>query len=321
MQLVDVGEGPLLDDILRETHEIWADRLEPAAYRKFWLAQRRTPWGRDHLHRLALVEGDTVVASAKIYEFSAVVDGQAVGVCGLGAVFTQTAHRGSGAARELIEQVLARAVDRGQRLALLFSEIGIDYYARIGFTPVPTHDVTFHVTPPVRRGAPATMVRAGDDRDFDAMVGLGRTMAAPFRFHLERDRGVIHYAVVKQRLRAGLGPTGRDLQFFIAEEGTSAVAYVVLAVEGDSWTLLECGDRDPTGARVGAIMQVLIAREPSRRPPTVAGRLPHGFLPPQMTVAGSREPKELMMVRPLGGFALDTPLAANEVMYWRSDLF
>jgi hypothetical protein len=27
----------------------------------------------------------------------------------------------------------------------------------------------------------------------------------------------------------------------------------------------ECGDRDPSGARVGAILQALIAREPAKR--------------------------------------------------------
>lgn len=322
MHLVDVGDGPLLDTILRETHTIWADRLEPAPYRQFWLAQLKTPWGRDHLCRLALVDGDTVLASTKVYEFTAVLDGELVGVCGLGAVFTQHAHRGGGHARVLIELVLARALERGQQLALLFSEIGVDYYARMGFAAIATHDATIRVTPPERRGAPATMVRAGDDRDYDAIVPLGRTLATPFRFHLDRDRGVIQYGIVKQRLRAGLGPAGiREVQFFVAEEGASAVAYVVLGVDGDRWTLLECGDRDPTGARVGAIMQVLIAREPSRQAPTVVGRLPHGFLPPQMTVVGTHEPKELMMIRPLGDFRVAAPLEEHQVMYWRNDLF
>lgn len=322
MQLIDVGEGPLLDEILRETHTIWADRIDPAPFRQFWLAQLRTAWGREHLCRVALVDGGRVLASTKVYEFTARVDGEAVGVCGLGAVFTQTAHRRSGHARELIDRVLARAVGRGQRLALLFSEIGMDYYARIGFTAVATHDATFRVTPPRQRGAPATMVRAGDDRDYEAVVRLGRAQAAPFRFHLDRDRSVVHYGIVKQRLRAGFGPAGlRELQFFIAEEGTSAVAYVAIGVEGDRWTLLECGDRDVTGARVGAILQVLLAREPSRRPPVIVGRLPPGFLPPQMAVVDRHEAKELMMIRPLGDFRLAAPLAEDQVLYWRNDLF
>jgi hypothetical protein len=42
-------------------------------------------------------------------------------------------------------------------------------------------------------------------------------------------------------------------------------------VIGDTWTLEECGDRDPSGAGVGALLQALIAREPSERRPTIRG--------------------------------------------------
>jgi hypothetical protein len=66
---------------------------------------------------------------------------------------------------------------------------------------------------------------------------------------------------------------------------------------------------------------VLIAREPSQRPPTIVGRLPHGFLPPQMTVVDTHEPKEMMMIRPLGDFRIAAPLEEHQVFYWRNDLF
>src|SRR5204862_3890546 len=104
-----------------------------------------------------------------------------------------------------------------------------------------------------------------------------------FRFHLVRDRDLVHYAIAKKRLLAGLGPAGaREVQFFIAEEGASAVAYVVITARRhgsdqgaaiDS-LLEECGDRDPAGARVGAILQALIAREPAEIRPTITGWLP-----------------------------------------------
>jgi GNAT superfamily N-acetyltransferase len=268
------------------------------------------------------MDGDTVLASTKIYDFDAVLDSRPVGVCGLGAVFTLPAHRGHGHATTLIERVLEQALAKGQRLSLLFSEIGIDYYARIGFTAVPSHDATFRVADPPQRGAPATLVRVGDDRDYEAMAAMGRVRGSPFRFHLDRDRGLVQYAIAKQRLRAGLTADGaRELQFFVAEEGATAVAYVVLAVEGGVWTILECGDRDPTGARIGAMFQVLIAREPSQRPPTINGRLPPGLLPPQMTVVDRVTSNEIMMIRPLGGTRIDRALEEHEVLYWRNDLF
>jgi hypothetical protein len=45
---------------------------------------------------------------------------------------------------------------------------------------------------------------------------------------LDRDLELVQYAIAKKRLLAGLGPAGaRELWCFIAEEGASAVAYVV----------------------------------------------------------------------------------------------
>ncbi len=46
----------------------------------------------------------------------------------------------------------------------------------------------------------------------------------------------------------------------IAEEGITAAAYVVVSIVGGTWTIEECGDRDPSGARVGATLQALINR-------------------------------------------------------------
>lgn len=329
-QLIE-ADGPVLDTILRGTHAIWHDRMDWGAYGRFWRAQLKTAWGRERLRRVALVDGDTVYASLKTYDFDAVLDGQPIGVCGLGAVFTQPEYRGHGHARLLIEQVLEQATVKGQRLALLFSEIGPDYYARIGFVGVPSHDTAYAVAaPPANRGAPMTLLRYGEDRDLDAIVTMGRTRADPFRFHLSRDRALVQDAIAKQRLRAGLVPQNtRTLEFFIAEEGVTAAAYVVLAVEAGTWTILECGDRDPTGARLGAMFQVLIARDPSQAPPTIVGRLPHGLVPPQMTAIGRHVPTafdragsvEEMMVRPLGDFVVAPPLAEADVLYWRNDLF
>jgi hypothetical protein len=124
-------------------------------------------------------------------------------------------------------------------------------------------------------------------------------------------------------LLAGLGsPGARELFFFIAEEGTTAAAYVVVTSAGGRWTIEECGDRDPTGARVGAILQVLLAREPAERRPSINAWLPAGFMPPQVTAIGEEPSAEVMMIKPLtprgeGGCSL----RREEIVYWRSDAF
>ncbi len=244
-------------------------------------------------------------------------------VAGIGAVFTTPAARGRGAARELIDRLLERASADRADLALLFSEIGPDYYARLGFEPIATTDRQLRVIESTRYGAPMTMIRGGDDRDLKDIVALGGTRAEPFRFHLIRDRDLVQFAIARKRLLAGLGsPGARIVHFFIAEEGASAVAYVLISVHGTAWTIEEAGDRDPAGARVGAMLQALIAREPAEQRPSIRAWLPDRFLPPQVTVIGEKPSSEVMMMRALTSAARPVrALRAEEIMYWRADLF
>jgi hypothetical protein len=167
-----------------------------------------------------------------------------------------------------------------------------------------------------------TMVRGGEPRDLAAIASMGRIRAEPFRFHLDRDVDFVQYAITTKRLLAGLGPANaRQLHFFIAEEGITAAAYVVVSVAGQTWTLEECGDRDPSGARVGALLQALIAREPMERRPTIRAWLPPRFLPPQVTIASTARSTEAVGVRMLGSRAMAPPLSGEDVLFWRNDLF
>ena len=186
---------------------------------------------------------------------------------------------------------------------------------------VPT-EVELGVAQSPRHGAPMTLVRGGEESDLAAIVAMGHVRAAPFRFHLDRDIDLVQYAVTKKRLLAGLGSAGANqLQFFIAEEGITAAAYIVLHVVGHRWTIEECGDRDPAGARVGAILQALIAREPAERRPSIRGWLPPGFIPPQITIVSAKPSLEVMRVRWLGTTAVGPRLSSEDVLYWRSDVF
>jgi hypothetical protein len=221
----------------------------------------------------------------------------------------------------LIDRLLARAAADGVDYALLFSEIGADYYRHLHFEAVPTRQHVLRVAESPR-GAPAVLVRAGEEHDLPALEEMGRTRSAAYRFHLERDADLIQYAIAKKRLLAGLGLAGaRQVLFFAAEEGRSAVAYVVITAKGTDWVLEECGDRDPAGARIGALLQALIARQPADIRPTIRGRLPAGFLPPQVTIVESRPTADVMMIRPLAGAPISPTLGEADVLYWQSDVF
>ena len=281
----------------------------------------KTTWGRDHRRRFALVDGADVLASATYYDLSGVLDKRPVRVCGIGDIFIQSAPGTGGPARELVDQLLDNASRDGAALALLFSDMSPEHRPA-GFEVVFMTESELTVTESTRRGAPMTLIRGGEERDLAAIVAMGQNRAAPFRFHLDRNVDFVQYAVTHKRLLAGLGqPGARQLQFFIAEEGITAAAYVVVSIVGGTWTIEECGDRDPAGARVGAILQALIAREPVERRPTIRAWLPRGFVPPQVTIVSTTPSTDVLMVRSLRSTVVQPPLSGGDVLYWRSDLF
>jgi len=315
------ASGPLLDQILRDTYPVWGGGLSYDGYVRFQAGQKRTAWGASHLERVVLLDGTRPLASAKRYDLSARVDGRIRRVLGLGAVFTPRELRGRGAASALIAHAVDAANTDGYEFALLFSDVGPTLYERLDFVPLPLETATLRV----RRqdGAPAMLVRHGDDRDLAHVTELGAVRAAKARFALDRSEDYIRYAITRRRLLSGLGPPGRrQTEFLVAEEGHMAVAYLVCSQHHGEWTIEEAGDRDPSGARLGAMLQVMLAREPSLEAPRIAGLWPHDLQPPQIEVASRQASEGIMMIRPLRDRTLPMPpLTASDIVYWSGDLF
>jgi len=319
MRLVP-AEGPLLEQILDFTYPIWNEGLSRGAYSRWNAAQLKTPWGRQHLSRFALVDDQgRLLATAKRYRHDAHLDGRDGFVAGIGAVFTPPGMRGRGYASAIVTRLVEQEQQAGAMAAALFSEIGSTFYARLGFVPVPIDEVT--VSANVKPGSPAMLVRAGDERDLANLAAMDRIRSDGARYALRRDVSLMQYAITKKRLLAGLGPLGlRQVEFFVAEEGASAVAYVLLTVSRNGWTLEEAGDRDPAGARLGAMLLVLAAREPSHQRPLIRTWWPRAFpVPPQLRLSDRTDAHDLFMIRPFVDLA--QPLSADDIFYWRSDYF
>ena len=321
MDLV-LAEGRILQRILDASHPLWADGLSPSAYARYNDAQLRTPWGSRRLRRYALLDDDgRLLTSAKRYALSVQLEGRQVQAVGIGAVFTPEEERGNGYAPLIIERLVDGARRDGAEIALLFTDIGTKYYKRLGFTTVRRKELMLTVAR--MRGAPMVLVRSGEDRDIPAVVSIASRMAAPFRFAVQPTEDSIRFSLSKKRLLAGLSSPGAlTVEFFIVEEGAGAVAFAILTTAGEDDVVLEmCGDRDPKGARVGAMLQVLRARTPAEAAPSFRGSLPHGWLPPQLTIERSLAASSVLMVKPLNDRVLQHRLAEEEVLYWHGDLF
>lgn len=317
---VTAADPDVHEQILDLTYPLWGEGLTRQAYGAWNRAQMRTPWGSTHLERVALLDAGKVLSSAKRYYFDAVVSGVRERVIGVGAVFTPPASRGQGHARVLIEEMLSQAAREGIAWALLFSEIGDAYYKGIGFVPLPRPMVTLTVRE--KAGAPATFVRAGETADLPFIAELSAFYAGGAGFALDRTADLIGFGIARRRLLAGLGPAGlRHLEFFVAEEGHRPAAYVVISRGPSGVVLEECGDKDPSGARVGAMLQVLHAREPSIPQQPIRAWIPASFRPPQVIVADESPAAEIMMVRQLGASESATSVSPPPVTYWQTDVF
>jgi GNAT superfamily N-acetyltransferase len=315
---MEIPAGPLLEQVLDDTYPLWGDGLTRKAYGQWNLAQMKTAWGREHLHRVGLVEGDEVVVSAKRYLFDGLVEGRPEKVLGIGAVFTPERRRGQHLAPRLIEAMLADGQARGCTLAVLFSEIGAPYYERLGFTAISRTLVTIDI-PRTRRGAPGTMVRAVTPADLPEIADISMAYATGAGVALNRTAEFIEFSLTRHRLRAGLGPLGlRELEVFVAEEGYRAAAYIVVSRGPDGVVLEECGDRDPRGSRIGAMLEALVERDPSNPDRNLRAWLPPGLHPPQVQLLDPTPAPEVMMVRALSGSSC-APVTHS--VWWSTDIF
>ena len=314
--------GDLLERILDDTFPVWGEGLDRAAYGRYNRAQLAAPWGSTHIRRVAIVENGRLLATAKRYDLTGRIDGRPVRILGLGAVFTPVAERGHGHAGTLLRRLLDEAAAEGFGLALLFSEIDPRYYEHLGFRQLPVNQVALAVRPGKHLGTPMIPLRSGDFGDLASLVEINAAQSDGHRFALVRDADYIRQAITKKRLLAACGRPGhRTVEFLVVEEGGRAAAYAVLLVVGEFAMITECGDRDPSRSRVGALLQAVLARDPSRRL-RLRAWWPTSFLPPQVDIVAHEIPPVAMMMRPLGSSVWPHPsLEVSDIRWWHADAF
>jgi hypothetical protein len=292
--------------------------LHPAAATRYATALTSTAYGRAHLRALASVDDNgRVLASVLLRVTPAVVHGVPTTIC---IAHDLTEHQDAGGH---VESLVAGVVDQAAVVAPEASLLLVPAppsTVLAGFVALPTEDVTLTVRECPRRGAPMVPVRSGHHDDLVHIAEFPALGDPAAGLRLERSAAALEFAITRHRLLAGLAPDGaRQLRFLVVEEGMRAAAYVVITETAGQWTLEECGDRDPTGARVGAILQMLIALEPAEQRPTITAWLPPGFLPPQLTVTATRPSAVRLFVHALGTSPGLDALRTQDISYWHGD--
>ena len=320
MHMVVPAEGILLQHV-RDARAPSRASLGPRAAGQYEAALGRTRWAAEHRRGFALVDAHAaVLATAQRYDLSGTLDDRPVRICGIADLVEHRAEGGTHV-RELVAGLVAAADAEGHEVALVVDSPRHLEVAPDGFERLPTTDLVLRVTESPRRGAPMAPVRTGESTDLPFIATMAALGGGPVRFRLDRSADFLQFVLTRKRLLAGLGPAGaREVHFLVVEEGMRPAAYAVISIAGETWTIEECGDHDPTGARIGAILQALIARDPAEHRATILAWLPPGFVPPQVTVLSARPSEDVLMIRSLRGAGARPALAAGEVTYWRNDL-
>jgi GNAT superfamily N-acetyltransferase len=309
------ADARVTERILDGTHAIWSEGLGRSDYSRWQRAQLDTVWGRRHIRRVALLDGDDLLASAKQYDFTAMIGGDPQPVLGIGAVFTPPVHRGRGHARRLIEAMTAEAESRGCRAALLFSEIGPAYYEAMGFGVVSRDVATFDA--PAGR-ASALGARPGEARDLPAMADLSARMGPPPGFALDRSADLIDFGLVRRGSLAALSAGRLAVEWLVVEDAGRMAAYLIATRRPRGLVIEDCGDVEPTGPRVAELLASLVARL-AFHGLTVRGWLPEAFRGWTRPAIWRAATDHVMMIKAIGGAP---PLAiARPVTYWNLDVF
>ncbi|MEO6834939.1 MAG: GNAT family N-acetyltransferase [Candidatus Tumulicola sp.] len=318
MRLRDIEPDDYARQVLPQTAALWAGRRDFGTYAAHTLEIARSPYGRRHYRTAGLFDGATMLASFKRYERVMHAGAHRLRAVGIGAVFTPPERRGHGYASVMLGSELDRARASGCDVAYLFSDIRPQFYAALGFTELPSREVSLRAD-----GLPAARLNLAplEERDWDAVRRCFD------RCERRRPAGFLRTPLawdwMLMRMRQGSERAGgQPTNLVVRRPGRGISAYVLGArdPERDAYALDEFGFADDAAAEIVPALLRAAAGDLRR----VVGWLPPGsareLLPPG-TVRKRRQ--AIFMAAPLSpaGALAVSALAASAASdpCWHAD--
>jgi hypothetical protein len=250
-----VPDAGQVRSVLQESHALWGAGLPLHDYVGMWEELAASPWGKAWYGWRLLVDGnERVLSSLKLYRPKLRIGDRTSRARAIGAVFTPRQHRGRGYAATLIREALAEAED-GEP-GFLFTDIGVAYYAALGFAALPCEDAigTLRASP---RRTPGLRLRAMEAYDLDAVGHAHDRVCASRPIAILRDRD--HWEFLLLRAASFFRRIdGSDLarRFMIVEDDAGALGYLVAVMGPGEWNLREAAAFD---GRPETLARILIA--------------------------------------------------------------
>jgi predicted N-acetyltransferase YhbS len=305
-------------------HRVWYGHVTPESHHAYRMRMLTSPWARRHIQVLALEEGGAVRSGMIVLSHTMRLRGKKVKVAGVAAVVTDPDHRGRGFANRLIAIAHRRFVDSGHDAAMLFTEIGTAYYAKLGYITWPVVKHLLELPAPERaRGlkiAPATAADLPDQARLYAAVQDRYDLA------LVRPRPLWRHVIARSRWRDEVlepvdGTTvAHDPHRWIARTARGvAVAYARAVPREDDLWVAEAGYAP---GHAPALAQLLAHRGRALDRAKLALAASPRLVEELGLPAIKSETIEKMMFAPLGG---KTPAPADVApathCFWPEDWF
>ena len=267
--------------VLADSHALWGAGLSVLDYVGMWEEMADSRWGRSWYSWRALVDDHgRVLSSLKLYR-PAMRLGDSMGrAAAIGAIFTRRALRRRGHAAALIRAALDEAAGRGDLSALLFTDIGTEYYRAFGFAPLPCEDAVGSIAGAAARAPRGVTLRPMTLDDLELVSHAQQTSCGARPLAILRDRDHWEFLILRAatffRRLDGSGLEGR---FTIAMEGSRPIGYLVAVSGPGEWNLREADAFDGEPATLARVLEAGAAEANALAATTVWGWIPREIRP------------------------------------------
>jgi GNAT superfamily N-acetyltransferase len=220
----------------RGIQPIWGGGLPQERFQLFQRRLADAPEAKDRYRLLGWFVQGALAAAMKAYDLRAHCAGRPLRILGVGAVYTPPELRRKGHAAAMLRAAMEEAGSGGAHAAVLFSDIGVKYYERLGFRPLESRECTIDGASLPRLAGGTRPALAGDEplmtRLFAASRGEGRTFA------LTRDGWTLRFQLRRLRELARARGVGEP-DWGLVAEGRFGEGAAMLRFGRDSVDVLE----------------------------------------------------------------------------------
>jgi GNAT superfamily N-acetyltransferase len=267
--------------VLRESHALWGAGLSVADYVGMWEEMADSRWGRAWYSWRALVDDeDRVLSSLKLYRPMLRLGDAAGRAAAIGAVFTPRAVRRRGLAAALIRATGDEARRRGDRSALLFTDIGTDYYRSLGFAALPCEDALGSLPDTPSTASRGVTFRSMTLDDIDAVAAAHDAACARLPVAVLRDREHWEFLLLRAAtFFRRLDHSSLEHRFMIAMESSRPIGYLVAVLGPGEWNLRDAAAFDGDPGTLARVLEAGAAGARSAGATTVWGWIPRATWP------------------------------------------